>query len=113
MPRKKPLSRVVYLTPIHPGETLKDELIARNMSAQQLALKLRVPANRITSIINGTRSVTPETALRLSKFFGTSPEFWMNLQSKYDLTVCQNKFGTQINMEVQPANTPGFEPLGE
>ena len=81
---------------IHPGEQLADELKELRISAAELARRLRVPTNRITSILNGTRSITGDTALRLAHFFGTSPEFWLNLQSLYDLRVAQKKAGKSI-----------------
>ena len=68
-------------TPIHPGEHLRDELAALNMSAAELSRQLGVPTNRVTGILNGQRSVTGDTALRLAHFFGTSAEFWLNLQT--------------------------------
>ena len=84
------------LTAIHPGEHLAEELEALDMSAAELARKLRVPTNRVTQILNGTRSITGDTALRLAHFFGTSPEFWLNLQSLYELRVAQQKAGKTI-----------------
>ena len=84
-------------TPIHPGEHLKEELEALNMSAAELARQLAVPTNRITAILNGRRAITGDTALRLSHFFGTSAEFWLNLQSLYDLRLAQKKAGKNID----------------
>ena len=84
-------------TPIHPGEHLKEELEALNMSAAELARQLAVPTNRITAILNGRRAITGDTALRLSHFFGTSAEFWLNLQSLYDLRLAQKKAGKTID----------------
>ncbi|MGH7838326.1 MAG: HigA family addiction module antitoxin [Candidatus Binataceae bacterium] len=81
---------------IHPGEHLAEELKALNMSASELARKLEVPANRVTQILNRTRAVTGDTALRLGHFFGTSAQFWLNLQSLYDLRVAQAKVGKSI-----------------
>ncbi len=71
--------------PIHPGEILADELEAISMTGADLAVKLGVPKNRIYQILNESRSLTADTAMRLSKFFGTSPDFWLNLQSSYEL----------------------------
>ena len=85
---------------VHPGRILKRELASRNLSANKLALALRVPSGRITSIINGNRAITPETALRLSRYFGNSAQFWMNLQTRYDLTVAENEMGQKIAKEV-------------
>jgi addiction module HigA family antidote len=82
---------------IHPGEHLAEELRELGMSAAELARKLDVPTNRITSILNGQRAVTGDTALRLAHFFGTSPEFWLNLQSLYELRVAQKKAGKAIS----------------
>jgi antitoxin HigA-1 len=84
-------------TPIHPGEHLKEELEALNMSAAELARQLDVPTNRITAILNGRRGITGDTALRLSHFFGTSAEFWLNLQGLYDLRLAQKKAGKAID----------------
>ena len=84
------------LTAIHPGEHLAEELEALGMSASALARKLGVPPNRITGILNGQRAITGDTALRLAHFFGTSPEFWLNLQSLYELRVAQKKAGKSI-----------------
>lgn len=84
------------ITAIHPGEHLAEELNALNMSAAELARKMRVPTNRVTQILNGTRSVTGDTALRLAHFFGTSAQFWLNLQSLYDLRLAEKKAGKSI-----------------
>jgi len=84
------------LPAIHPGEHLAEELDALDMSAAELARKIGVPTNRVTQILNGTRSVTGDTALRLGHFFGTSAQFWLNLQSFYDLRVAQEKAGKSI-----------------
>jgi addiction module HigA family antidote len=81
---------------IHPGEHLAKELQALDMSAAELGRKMKVPTNRVTQIMNGTRAVTGDTALRLAHFFGTSAEFWMNLQSHYDLRLAKKKFGKSI-----------------
>jgi len=84
------------LTPIHPGEHLAEELKDLKMSAAELARKMGVPTNRITGILNGQRAVTGDTALRLAHYFGTSPEFWLNLQSLYELRIAQKKVGKSI-----------------
>ena len=88
---------------IHPGRILKRELQARKLSANKLALALRVPSGRITGILNARRSITPDTALRLARFFGTSAQFWMNLQSRYDLAVAERDIGERITKEVTRA----------
>lgn len=82
--------------PIHPGETLREDLDALDMSAAELARRIEVPVNRITEILNGRRSVTGDTALRLGRFFGTSGEFWLNLQKLYELRLAEQKHGAKI-----------------
>jgi addiction module HigA family antidote len=84
------------LTPIHPGEHLAEELEALGMSASELARRIKVPANRVTEILNGQRSITGDTALRLAHFFGTSAEFWLNLQGLYELRLAEKKAGKSI-----------------
>jgi antitoxin HigA-1 len=81
---------------IHPGEHLAEELRELGMSAAELARKLDVPTNRVTGILNGRRAITGDTALRLAHFFGTSAEFWLNLQSLYELRVAEKKAGKSI-----------------
>jgi addiction module HigA family antidote len=81
---------------IHPGEHLAEQLTELGMSAAELARQLKVPTNRITEILNGQRAVTGDTALRLGHFFGTSPEFWMNLQKLYELHLAEQKSGEII-----------------
>lgn len=76
-------------TPIHPGEHLAEELREIGMSAAELARQIKVPVNRITGILNGQRGVTADTALRLGHWFGTSPQFWMNLQQTYELRIAE------------------------
>src|SRR5579864_9502176 len=85
------------VTAIHPGEHLAEELEALDMSAAELARRIRVPTNRVTQILNGTRSITGDTALRLAHFFGTSAQFWLNLQSLYELRLAEQKAGKAIN----------------
>lgn len=84
------------LTAIHPGEHLSEELDALEMSAAGLARQLKVPTNRITEILNGERAITGDTALRLAHFFGTSAQFWLNLQSLYELRLAEQKAGKSI-----------------
>lgn len=86
---------------IHPGEILKEELEELNLSANKLAEKLHVPTNRITAILNGERGITADTALRLAIFFGTSAEFWLNLQSCYDLKTTEINSGKKIRLQVK------------
>ena len=91
------------LQAVHPGALLADEIAARGLSAHALALKLRVPANRITEIVKGKRAVTTETALRLSRYLGTSAKFWMGLQIAFDLQTARTKIGATIEREVEKA----------
>jgi addiction module HigA family antidote len=84
------------LLAIHPGEHLAEELEALGISAAALARRIKVPTNRITEIINGQRAITGDTALRLAHFFGTSAEFWLNLQTLYDLRLAERKAGKAI-----------------
>ena len=87
----------------HPGEVLNEEFLRPlGMSVNALAMALRVPATRIGAIVKGERSVTADTALRLARFFGTSPEFWMNLQAMYDLTKARRDTGGKIRRDVRP-----------
>ena len=91
------------MVPIHPGRILKRELAARELSANRFALAIRVPSGRVTDILNFKRGVTPDTALRFARFFGNSAEFWMNLQTGFDLEVAKKELGPTINAEVQRA----------
>ena len=91
------------MVPVHPGRVLKRELAARELSANKLALALHVPSGRITSILNSKRAITPETALRLGRYFGNSAQFWMNLQTRYDLIKTENELGKRIDSEVERA----------
>jgi antitoxin HigA-1 len=81
---------------IHPGEHLAEELDALTMSAAELARRLKVPTNRVTEILNGQRDITGDTALRLAHFFGTSAEFWLNLQTSYEIRLAEAKAGKAI-----------------
>lgn len=83
-------------TPIHPGEHLAEELSELDMSAAELARQIDVPVNRITAILNGQRGVTADTALRLGHWFGTAPEFWLNLQTLYELRQAQHEIGSRV-----------------
>jgi antitoxin HigA-1 len=87
----------------HPGEVLSEEFLnPLGISVHALAMALRVPATRIGAIVKGERSVTADTALRLARFFGTSPEFWMNLQAMHDLTKVRLESGEAIERDVRP-----------
>ncbi len=89
------------MRPIHPGEVLREEfLIPLRMSAHALALELKVPAPRINDIVRERRAVTPDTALRLARYFGTTPQFWLNLQTSYDLKIAERELGSKIEREV-------------
>ena len=91
------------LPPIHPGEVLREEFLAPlGMSAHELALALRVPATRINDIVNEKRGITADTALRLSRYFGTTPKFWLNLQASYELEVAEDRLGKAVVREVLP-----------
>ena len=91
------------MVPVHPGRILKRELVIRGLSANKLALALRVPSGRITSILNGKRAISPDTALRLARYFGNSAQFWMNLQTRYDLLMAERELGKRIKAEVDRA----------
>lgn len=84
------------LRAIHPGEQLAEELKELRMSAAEFARQLGVPTNRITQILNGRRAITGDTALRLAHFFGTSAEFWLNLQGRYEIRLAEQKAGKSI-----------------
>jgi len=89
------------MRPIHPGEILRGEMEELGLSARQLALALKVPTNRITGILNEQRAVTADTALRLARYFGTAPEFWLNLQTAYELRRTRQEVGDRIESEVE------------
>ena len=91
------------MTPVHPGRILKRELSTRSLSANRLALDLKLPSGRITDIINGKRGISPDTALRLGRYFGNSARFWLNLQTAYELAVAEREIGPRIAEEVRPA----------
>src|SRR4030088_1298522 len=93
------------ITAIHPGEHLAEELEALGMSAAELARQLKVPTNRVTGILNGQRAVTGDTALRLGHFFGTSPEFWLNLQKIYELRVGRARKRCRYQRSASPARS--------
>lgn len=90
------------LPPVHPGEVLNEEFLAPlDLSQSKLAMSIRVPAPRISEIVRGKRAITADTALRLGRFFGTTPQFWMNLQSRYDLETTEDELGGRLDREVQ------------
>jgi addiction module HigA family antidote len=88
--------------PIHPGEILLDEFLNEfGVTSYALAKAIGVPTNRVTGIVNGDRSITADTALRFGRFFGNSPEFWMNLQMHYDLEVAERRVGRQVLRDIE------------
>ena len=91
------------LSPIHPGEVLLEEFIKpMNLSQNRLAIDIGVDARRINEIVLGERAVTADTALRLARFFGNSPQFWLGLQTQYDLDVTEDQLGKRLDREVRP-----------
>ena len=88
----------------HPGSLLKRELKARELSANRLALDLSVPSGRITDILNGRRSITADTAVRLGRYFGNRAQFWLDLQSQYDIAVIERERGAEIAKRMRPAD---------
>lgn len=88
---------------VHPGRILKRELVARSLSANQLALALRLPSGRITDILNAKRGISPDTALRLGRYFGNDPKFWLNLQTNFELAIALRDTGAKIEQEVMPS----------
>ena len=90
------------MLPIHPGRILRRELNARDLSANRLAIALRLPSGRITDILNGKRGISPDTALRLGRYFGNSARFWLNLQTAYELALAEKELGAKIVSEVNP-----------
>lgn len=103
--REKPMPKTQRLLPaIHPGEILRaDFMEPLRLSMNRLALDLRVPVTRIAEIVHERRGITPDTALRLARYFNTSAAFWMNLQTAYDLEVAEDALAATINREVRPA----------
>jgi addiction module HigA family antidote len=96
------VSKREKLPPIHPGALLKEELDEIGVSLNELARALRVPMNRISAIVNGKRGITADTACRLARYFGTSPELWMNLQVAYELELAGSALLAQVEREVLP-----------
>lgn len=88
----------------HPGRLLKREIAARSLSANRLALDLGVPSGRITDILNGRRSITADTALRLGRYFGNGAQFWLDLQGQYDIALVERERGAEIAQRVRPAD---------
>jgi addiction module HigA family antidote len=92
--------------PIHPGEHLAEELRELGVTAAELSRQIDVPVNRITGIIHGQRGITADTALRLAHWFGTSPQFWMNLQQLYELRLAESEVGAKIAALPRRAGRP-------
>ncbi|HWF37592.1 MAG TPA: HigA family addiction module antitoxin [Candidatus Acidoferrales bacterium] len=91
------------IRPVHPGEHLREDFLKpMNLSANRLAMDLHVPVTRIADILAGRRGVTSDTALRLARYFKTTPEFWMNMQTRYELDVAEDEFLSRIVREVHP-----------
>ena len=93
------------MRPVHPGEILGEELEELGLSANALAKALDVPTNRVTAILKGQRGITADTALRLSRYFGTTPQLWQNLQKAFELRVAEIESGKQIEERVHPRDT--------
>ena len=89
---------------VHPGRLLKRELAARKLSANRLSLDIGVPSGRITDILNGRRSITADTAVRLGRYFGNSPQFWLDLQGQHDIGIVEKEKGAEIVRRVRPAD---------
>ena len=90
------------MRPVHPGDILREEIKALEMSAKALATALDVPGNRVTAVLNGQRRITADTALRLSRYLGTTPELWLNLQKTFELRVAEKEAGKRIQRRVKP-----------
>jgi antitoxin HigA-1 len=98
---------VEKLKPIHPGEVLLEEFIKpMNLSQNRLAIEIGVDARRVNEIVLGGRSITADTALRLARYFGVSPQFWLGLQAEYDLDITMDKLGNRLEREVRPRQMP-------
>ena len=94
------------MIPVHPGRVLRRELRVRGLTANRLALQLRVPSGRIIEILNGKRAVSAEPALRLGRFLGTGGRFWVMLQARYDLALAEERLGARVSQEVPSPATP-------
>lgn len=95
--------RTKTMPPIHPGETLREDFLRPlGLTANRLAMELHVPVTRVNDIVRGRRSITADTALRLARYFGTTPQFWANLQAHYDLELAQDAHGSEIADRIRP-----------
>ena len=99
-------------TPVHPGEHLAEELRELGVTAAELSRQIDVPVNRVTGIIHGQRGITADTALRLAHWFGTSPQFWMNLQQLYELRLAESEVGAEIAALPRRAGRSSARKLG-
>ena len=91
------------MPPVHPGETLREDFLKPlGLTANRLAIELQVPATRVNDIARGKRAISADTALRLARYFETTPQFWMNLQANYDLEVAEDERGTEISDRIRP-----------
>jgi addiction module HigA family antidote len=96
-------TKTKIMPPVHPGETLREDFLKPlGLTANRLAAELFVPVTRINDIVRGRRAITADTALRLARYFGTTPQFWINLQSNYDLELAQDARGSEISSRVWP-----------
>jgi addiction module HigA family antidote len=102
---------IVPRTPIHPGEHLAEQLRELGITAAELSRQIDVPVNRVTGIIHGQRGITADTALRLGHWFGTTPQFWMNLQQLYELRLAENEVGAEIASLPRRAGRPASRKL--
>jgi addiction module HigA family antidote len=97
------MPKTKFIAPIHPGETLREDFLKPlGLTANKLAMELRVPVTRVNDIARGKRAITADTALRLARYFGTTPQFWMNLQTNYDLELAQDARGSEIADRIRP-----------
>ena len=99
--------KAAELAPVHPGKLLKETLVDLGLSMNKLAHEIRVPANRISGIVAGQRSITGETSLRLGRYFGTTPAYWINMQTRFDLEMARDEWEARIHSEVEPRVMPG------
>ena len=100
--RNTTAKRPAKLPPVHPGEILKETLEDLGLSMNRLAQEIHVPANRISGIVAGERSISGETALRLGRYFGTTAAYWINMQARYDLETARDAFESRIQSEIRP-----------
>lgn len=108
MSKSRTITRPSKIAPAHPGDVLREDFLKPlKMSVNRLALSLSVPATRMAEIVNGRRAITSDTALRLARFFGTTPEFWVNMQAGYELELAKDKLAAEIERTVRPYQEQG------